>query len=353
MKRIFLSLFSVIMFLNTAFGSEIKTDIISEGEQPQVSVDNKGIIRVVFGRENQIFCSTSEDKGITFSEPVLVARVSNMHLGMTRGPQIASSDHYSVITAMDKSGNIHWFQLNQLSGSWKNMGMINNLKGSAPEGLMSIAADKSDNFYAVWLDTRTGKRNQIYFSSLLENAKEWSKNILAYQSPDGHVCECCKPSIAVQGTEVAIMFRNWLNGSRDLYLLHSSNGGKSFGEAQKLGLGTWKLNGCPMDGGGVVIDSSNVMHTVWQREGIIYYCKPGELEISLGKGRACSITGTMNDEIITLQDNETIKVVSLKDKNEEIVGQGSFLKSVVLPNNEVFCVWEQEGQVKFKKVRNL
>ena len=84
-----------------------------------------------------------------------------MHLGMSRGPQLASSANYSIITAMDKAGDIHWFRLNHSSKEWKDMGTVNDLKGSSPEGLMSIAADKKDNFYAVWLDTRNGNRNQV------------------------------------------------------------------------------------------------------------------------------------------------------------------------------------------------
>ncbi len=330
--------------------SAIKTDTISEGEQPQITADNKGIIRVVFGQKDKIFCATSEDQGITFSNPVLVAQVPEMHLGMSRGPQLASSGNYSIITAMDKSGNIHWFQLNHSSNEWKNMGTINDLKGSGPEGLMGITADKNDDFYAVWLDTRTGNKNQVYFSSISGNAAHWSKNTLVYQSPDGHVCECCKPGITAEGSGVAIMYRNWLNGSRDLYLLQSSDKGRSFKAAQKLGKGTWKLNGCPMDGGGVYIDRSKAVHTVWQREGVVYYCKPGETETNIGKGRTCSISGTADNTVISMQTGDTVKVIKLSQKNKITVGTGSFLKSIVLPDNRILCVWEQDNKIKFKKV---
>jgi hypothetical protein len=330
--------------------SETKTDTIAEGEQPQICSDNKGIIRVVYGLKDKIFCSTSYDQGITFSNPVLVGQVPDMHLGMSRGPQLASSGNYSIITAVDKSGNIHCFQLNHLSKEWRTMGTVNDLKGSSPEGLMSIAADKNDNFYAVWLDTRTGNKNQIYFSSMSVNAAHWSKNTLVYQSPDGHVCECCKPGIAAEGSGVAIQFRNWINGSRDLYLLQSSDKGKSFKGARKLGMGTWKLNGCPMDGGGVFIDRFNSVHIAWQREGTVYYCKPGEMETNIGKGRTCSIAGKDDDIVISMQTRDTLKVVKLPQKNELTIGTGSFLKSIVLPDNKILCVWEQDNIIKFKRV---
>lgn len=326
------------------------TDIISEGSQPQIAADSKGIIRVVFGRQDEIYCATSNDRGTTFSKPVLVARVPEMHLGMSRGPQLASSANYSVITVIDKSGNIHWFKLDHSAKEWKNMGVLNDLKGSAPEGLMNIAADKKDNFYAVWLDIRTGKHNQIYFSSLSGTASKWSKNSLVYQSPDEHVCECCQPHIAVQGSEVAIMFRNWLNGSRDLYVIKSMNGGTSFATAQKLGMDTWKLNGCPMDGGGITISSSNVISTTWQRKGAVYFCRAGQPEIFIANGRTCNISGTSDNPVLTFQNNDTVKMMKLKIRKEITVGNGGFLKSILLPDSKVLCVWEQDNTIKFIKI---
>jgi len=351
MNKILAVILLGIVFLSPTSISDIKTDTISEGQQPQISVDNRGVVRVIYGLRDEIFCATSIDEGTTFTTPVLVAKVPEMHLGMSRGPQIASSDRYSVITAMDKAGNIHWFRLNNTSRKWQKMGVVNDLKGSAPEGLMGLTADKNDNFYAVWLDTRTGGKNQIYFSSLPGKASNWSKNLLAYRSPDGHVCECCKPNIAVQGSTVVIMFRNWLNGSRDLYLTKSPDRGKSFAAAQKLGEDTWKLNGCPMDGGGIVVGQNNIVHTTWQRKGVIYYAEPGKPEINIAKGRECNIAGTgSNNTVLTYQINDTVKLISLENKNPLIVGNGGFLKSAILNDNKILCVWEQDNKIKYKKI---
>ncbi|WP_167667835.1 hypothetical protein [Mucilaginibacter gossypiicola] len=328
----------------------INSNSLGKGQQPQVSVDNAGTVRIVFGSDDQVFCATSKDHGRTFSKPVLVAKVPGMHLGMSRGPQLTSSARYSVITAMDKAGDIHWFKLDHTTDRWQAMGVVNDLKESAPEGLMSIAADKSDNFYAVWLDTRTGKHNQIYFSSLKAAQKNWSKNVLAYQSPDQHVCECCRPTIAVQGPVVAIMFRNWLNGSRDLYVTRSSNQGKTFAGAEKLGLDTWKLNGCPMDGGGLFINASNTIQTTWQRKGMIYYCQPGQPEVFVSNGRNCAMAGSGATSVITYQENDTLKVFSLKNKITQLVGNGTFLRSAILTNGKVVCAWEQDNSIKFKSI---
>ena len=349
MKKASSAILFVLVFFVSVSWRKTATETISEGQQPQISVDKKGVIRVVFGQQDKIFCATSADNGVSFSNPVLVANVPEMHLGMSRGPQIASSDKFSVITAMDKAGNIHWFRLNA-GGKWENMGIVNDLRKSAPEGLMGIAADDKDNFYAAWLDTRTGGHNQIYFSSLNGNSRGWSKNIMAYHSPDGHVCECCKPNIAVKGAQVDIMFRNWLNGARDLYLAKSENGGKSFNSAEKLGNGTWKLNGCPMDGGGIIIGDNNLAKTTWQRSGTIFYAEPGKPEIAIGAGRICSIAGTGANTLIALQKNDSVKLIALKSKSETFIGNGSFLKPVALPGNKTLCIWEQNNQIKYKRI---
>lgn len=319
---------------------------IAEGQQPQISVDNAGTIRVVFGRSDSIFCATSANKGKTFGEPVLVGVVKKMHLGMARGPQLASSAHYSIVTAMDKTGNIHFFLLNNQKGKWQNKGLVNDIKATAPEGLMNIACDNQDNFYATWLDLRLNKQNNIFFSALPAGHTQWRKNMLVYQSPDKHVCECCRPSIAVKGPNIAIMFRNWLNGARDLYLATSANKGQTFKNAVKLGTGTWQLNACPMDGGGLSFNADNTINTTWQRRGTVYYCKPGENERYLGKGRDCSISSNSDETLVSMSDGGNLEYKDVQTNKEIAVGNGSYLKTMILPDNRVLCVWEENHQIK-------
>ena len=44
-----------------------------------------------------------------------------------------------------------------------------------------------------------------------DGGQTWSPNFSVYESPDGHICECCHPSavIAADGA-IHVMFRNWL-----------------------------------------------------------------------------------------------------------------------------------------------
>lgn len=348
MKKLSVLVLMVLALTGASYAGLPGINTIGQGKQPQVSVDNKGTVRVVYGSADKIFCATSADHGQTFSKPVLVAQVPDMHLGMSRGPQLSSSASYSVITAMDKTGNIHWFRLNNNAKTWQPMGVVNDLKGSAPEGLMSITADNKDNFYAVWLDTRLGGRNQVWFASLSGRSAKWTPNRLVYKSSDGHVCECCKPNIAVANNSIAIMFRNWLNGSRDLYVVRSANAGQTFSDAQKMGLDTWKLNGCPMDGGGIRLSASNQIQTTWQRKGLIYFAQGTDPEVYIGKGKTCSLTGNATQAAIVYQNNDTLRMVTMPDKRSTVIGEGNFVRSVHLSNAQSLFVWELGDEVKYR-----
>lgn len=334
----------VLLFLFACGFDALSQTQLASGEQPQVSIDNTGLIRLVYGNADKIYLSTSQDNGKTFSKPSLVGEVKEMHLGMARGPQLASSKDFSVVTAMDKTGNIHSFKQSHKTGKWEKIQNVNDQSGSAPEGLMSIAADENNNFYAVWLDLRNDRQNNICFSTLKGNSG-WSKNKFVYKSPDSHVCECCKPSIAAKGNNVSIMFRNWLRGSRDLYLITSSDKGQTFSDAQKLGNGTWQLKGCPMDGGGLALDGNNNVNTAWQREGIVYYAQPGQQEERLGEGRHVSLSG----DLVSWENGSSLVVKRINGEQKQI-GEGKALQVYELRDKSVLAVWEMDDQIVFKKI---
>lgn len=334
----------LFLFFNLILFSTFAQTNLASGEQPQISVDSKGIVHLIFGEKDRIYYSTSDNQGISFSKPVLVGEVKEMHLGGTRGPQLATSKDYTIVTAMDKKGNIHSFRLSHKTKKWNKIKNVNDVDSSAPEGLMSIAADVDNNFYAVWLDLREDRKNNICFSILKGNSS-WDKNRFVYKSPESNVCECCKPAIAVKGNNVSIMFRNWLKGSRDLYLITSSNKGETFSEAQKLGIGTWQLKGCPMDGGGLTIDSTYTIHTAWQRDGQIYFAKPGQQEEKIGEGRGVGINGNL----VTWETGSDLIVQRLNGE-KQIVGKGTAIKVYEFIDKSILAIWENDEQILFKKI---
>lgn len=329
----------ILLLAITSTYAQIKIGI---GDQPQLTTARDGVVRLIYGENEKIIYSFSTDNGKTFHQPVEVGQVKGMHLGMTRGPQLATSKDYSMVTAMDKSGNVHAFRLSHKTNKWEKISLINDSEGSAPEGLMSIGADEENNFYAIWLDLRENRQNNICFSKSNSDGT-WTKNKFIYKSPNGHVCECCKPSVAVKGKHISVMFRNWVMGSRDLYLMNSTDQGATFTDAQKLGNGTWQLNACPMDGGGLSIASNNLIHTAWQRENQVFYAIPGKLEESLGEGRSVGLNG----DLIYWQKGDDLMIKRINGEPKP-VGQGSALTANELKDASVLAVWRQDNQIVYK-----
>lgn len=314
---------------------------IANGEMPNITKDNSGNFHLVYGSGDSIMYSFSLDKGNSFSAPSLIAILPGLTASHMRGPQIAATDNAVIVTAGNNVGDIFSYS-KKSSGKWMSASRVNDVDTVAKEGLMALAAD-GQNSFAIWLDLRD-KHNEVFGAKSADGGHTWSKNRLIYASPDTTVCECCKPSVVMKGNNVYVMFRNWLHGNRDLYLIQSADVGNSFGEAQKLGNGSWALNGCPMDGGGLTIAKNNDIQTVWRREKNIFSCEPGAPEKELGEGRNCTMESVNGKNVYAW--TEKGEVIVLKPQGIKInlgKGQLPLLKSV---NNEhIICIWENEKQI--------
>lgn len=308
---------------------------------PEVARDRTGNIHMVYGKGDSIWYTSSQDAGLTFSAPAVLASMPNLAASHTRGPQVAAAANGLVVTACNAQGDIFSFYKTE-SGEWIPGGRVNDKDTVAKENLMSLAAD-GNRAFAVWLDLRDG-HNKIVGSSTTNGGKTWTPNKMIYASPDRTVCECCKPSVVMRGEKVYVMFRNWLSGNRDLYLIRSVDGGEHFGEAEKLGNGSWALNGCPMDGGGLALDDQNNPVTVWRRKGRIYSCIPGMEEKDLGNGKGATIEIVDGRTCYAFVEDGNIVVLS-SEGMKRIIGKGQMPVLQAVDKNRVLCVWENEKQI--------
>jgi hypothetical protein len=314
-------------------------EIIAKGHMPAVANDEKGIY-IVYGNEDSILYSSSFDEGKSFSTSKLICILPGLAASHTRGPQIGVTQKGLVITACNNAGNIYSFVLDK-KGNRLKQSRVNDVDTIAKENLMALSAD-GNNAFAVWLDLRNG-HNEIYGSLSTDGGITWSKNIRIYHSPDITVCECCKPSVVVSENSVYVMFRNWLYGNRDLYLISSKNGGRTFGNAQKLGTGSWALKGCPMDGGGLAVENNSV-NTVWNREGKIFAVKPGEEEVKIGEGRSCTLTTVDGKNVYAWVDNKQVIYLDHDNIKHNLgIGQLPFLKAI--NKNYTICIWENDNAI--------
>jgi hypothetical protein len=342
MKTLSLIVFSFFLIsITDAQNKEEKDVVIAKGQMPNMARDQSNTIHIVYGSGDSILYISSKD-GMSFSSPALIAVLPKLSAAAMRGPQIAAAANGLVVTACNNTGNIYSYK-KMASGPWSKALRVNEANETAKEALMALSADGL-NAYAIWRSVKSPKGQNIYAAKSIDGGKTWAKNILVYANPGGTVCECCKPSVVVKEKNVYVMFRNFLNGNRDLYLIKSDDGGKSFGKAKKLGNGSWKLNGCPMDGGGLVITASGNPETVWRREGKIYAASPGEPEKEIGEGRNCSMETVNNKNIYAWSENGNVTIMKPNGMKLNL-GKGSLPLVKALSNDHVVCVWENEKQI--------
>lgn len=338
----------LLLFLVTLLpghGQEEKP--IGVGIHPDAAIDPAGGVHVVYGRKGVIFYTTSPD-GQSFSNPVVVDSIPGLHLGASRGPQIAATAASVVITAIDKPGNIWAYTLDRASGRWQPRVRITDVPDIAKEGFVALTAGEGTGYYAAWLDLRGNQQNKIMGARSVDGGRTWLPNQLVYESPEGTVCECCQLSVVSRGRQVALMFRNFLAGARDMYLLRSEDGGATFGKARKMGKGTWPLKGCPMDGGGLYMAANGTVSTVWRRADSVFVARPGMPETGLAVGKNAKISSTSKGDYIVYQQAGQIWAITPAHPQPWAVAPGGYPKLTQLANNRVLCLWEQEGTIRAK-----
>ena len=343
-------LFLLLPFILTSYFITTKnvrpandTSLIGSGQMPLLTSDDRGNIHLVYGIGDSLLYRYSPDKGQSFNQPQLIAVIDGLHASATRGPQIAvTKNGVSVVASVD-AGSIYSFT-KATGGKWIRGNRVTDADSVALEGFVSLAGDGNSSLFAIWLDLRKNKRNSIYGARSADGGKTWSKNMMIYASPDSTVCECCKPTVAMSGGKVYVMFRNWLKGNRDLYLIESSDYGRSFGQAKKLGIQSWALNGCPMDGGSVVVNKKGIAQTVWNRKGSIYSCEPGKEEKAIGQGRSCTMETANGENMYAWIENGQVVVVNAKGI-KKVLGKGYAATLKAADSNHLLCIWENEKKL--------
>jgi hypothetical protein len=348
-----LAILAATLYFSFTFNEEDAGTIkVSDfGKQPAIAVDNANNLHVVFGQADEIFYTSSRNGGSSFATPQPMGRQDKLALGMTRGPQVITTRDYVVIAAADHTGKIMAYRLKNNESEWGDPVNILNGDTTAKEGFIAIASGKENNVYAAWLDLRIGKKNNIFSAFSSDGGKTWSESKLVYASPEGRVCPCCRPSItADRKGNVYVMFRNDLNGARDLYVARSKDGGRSFAPAQKLGEGTWIFDKCPMDGGGISTDAKGKVGTTWRRENTVYYSEPGMPERKIGEGRASSLVKNSRGNYLVWQRGTHIMALTPDELGSEIIGTGIYPRLASLRDESVICIWESEGKIVAKKL---
>lgn len=318
--------------------------------QPQLAA-RAGTVGLTYAAGNTVYYAASDDGAKTFSKAVAIPAKGRLSLGMHRGPRLAFTQASIVISAIvgeqggGKDGDLLAWRSNDGGKTWSEPVRVNDVAGSAREGLHAMAFGGTDTLFAAWLDLRE-QGTRIYGAVSKDGGATWSPNRLVYESPSGSVCQCCHPSVAIDAAGIIhVMFRNALEGSRDLYVARSVDGGKTFEPAMKLGDGTWKLDACPMDGGGLAVNAKGEVSTVWRREQTIFATLGRNREKALGTGRNPSLAGTTNGRFAAWTEGSSVMLKKPASDEATIVGDGAFPSLAGLPNGSLLMAWESKGSI--------
>ena len=319
--------------------------------QPQLATDGTRLA-LAYGAGDSVFFAASKDAGKSWSTPVVVSSRGKLSLGMRRGPRIATAPGAIVISAVvgekgrGADGDLIAWRSVDGGKSWSAGKAINDVSSAAREGLHTMAADGKGIVFAAWLDLR-GKGTRLYGSTSNDGGATWSPNALVYESPSGSVCECCHPTAAVDAHgRIFVMFRNSIDGNRDMYLVRSDDGGRTFGPSAKLGVGTWKLNACPMDGGGLQVGADGKPLTIWRREGEVFLSAGPNLEQRIGAGRHPILATTPRGPALAWTEGKQLKVVAPGQKDAlTFESDAAYPSMVTLSSGAVVLAWEQGGAI--------
>ncbi len=281
--------------------------------------------------------------GAPLRQPQLAARGTEVALAYGAGNDVL------VVTAVAAAGDLLAWRSTDGGRTWSAAHAINDGPGAAREGLSTLAADGRGRVFAAWLDLR-GKGTRLYGAFSTDGGATWLPNVLVYESPGGTICQCCHPSatIADDGT-IWVMWRNALGGSRDLYVTHS-NDGAHFAAASKLGNGTWPLEACPMDGGGVAASRGRVV-TAWRRESAIYVSEPGKPERNIGEGKDVTVASSAGKPVAAWSSGG-----SVREWREgmpvpaTLAEHGAFPALIGLDDGTVLAAWEQDSGIRLERV---
>jgi hypothetical protein len=338
-RRILLKSLICLLVVGSARAGEF-----SAAAQPQLAATADGRVWLAFGRGNDVFVARSENSGKQFGEPIRVAAVPSLMVGRRRGPRIVAHGDDVTLTVM--AGELFAFHSKDGGKSWAGPVSVNDAPRSAREGLDGLAVAPDGTVFATWLDLR-GERTQLFGAQSTDGGATWSANQLVYRAPGGNtVCECCHPSaLFTAHGDLVVMWRNALDGARDMWLAVRPSGSGVFGRATKLGNGTWPLKACPMDGGALFTDAAGVA-SVWQRDGAVYFAEPGKRERKIAMGKQPVATSTDLGSVAVWEqgaDLWTTRLSSSQPAPKLLTRKGRFPAIVSIPGGSHVLVAYERG----------
>lgn len=319
--------------------------------QPQLAVSGQTVY-VACGTATAVLVARSEDRGESFGPAVTIPISGHLSLGNHRGPRIVALGDTVVVTAIvgaqggGKDGDLLAWRSADRGQHWSAPARINDVAAAAREGLHAMTGDGA-TVAVAWLDLRE-KGTTLVVAVSTDVGAQWGPDVVAYRSPSGTICQCCHPSLAVEASgRISAMFRNSLEGARDMYVTGSGDQGRTWTSAQKLGHATWPLNACPMDGGGLASDAGAVV-SVWRRDQTVYLARDGAAEVAIGQGVNPAMARTVAGPIVAWNGADGLMIKPSDAEATLVDARGKFAALAATPGG-VVVAFERGAEVVVRR----
>ena len=276
--------FQPAIFLLTAISLSAAVTTIrvpDGGIQPQI-VERDGIVHLLYYKgdtsKGDLFYVKSKDYGETFSKPIPVNHIegSAIAAGNIRGAQLAIGRNGRVHVAWNGTTvpfpktPMYYTRLNDNGTAFEpERNVIANAYGL--DGGGTLAADDQGNVYVFWhapMPGTQGEQNRrVWVAKSTDDGKTFDPEHMAFDKPIG-ACGCCgMKAYAFEGT-LYVLFRSADQVvNRDIWLLTSSDGGKTFKGSD---VSHWNIGACVMSSESLVATAKGML-AAWETEKQVYF----------------------------------------------------------------------------------
>ena len=338
--------------------------------------------------ENKASLHFSQFKKGKWITPQKIANGSDWFVNWADFPAHAINENLIITSHLKKSASGTYtydviLNLQKLSGEKIKENFLLNTDGvKAEHGFVSIIPNNNKGFFITWLDGRNTvekkldghhKPMTIRFAEITNTGEVINESEL-----DAAACDCCQTSIAMTNNGPIVVYRDRSeNEVRDIYTIRNING--VWEEPSPLHNDGWIINGCPVNGPKVAVNSKNLAiawFTVVNDNPLV------NVSFSKNNGDSFGTPFKLNDhdaigrvDVAFLNDKEVIvsymevdeigtylriKKVSADGKISKPItiskidgGRNTGVPQLEIINNEIFIVWtiSVEGMNQLKSIK--
>ena len=339
-------------------------------------------------RENKASLHFSQFKKGKWIKPQTIANGSDWFVNWADFPAHAINEDLIITSHLKKSdsGTYNYdviLNLKKLSGEKIKENFLLNTDGvKAEHGFVSIVPNNNKGFFITWLDGRNTVEKKLdghHKPMTIRFAEITNKGDVINESElDAAVCDCCQTSIGMTNNGPIIVYRDRSEKEvRDIYTIRNING--VWEEPNPLHNDGWIINGCPVNGPKVAVNSTNLAiawFTVVNNNPLVNisfsktngdsFGTPFKLNDHDAIGRV-DVAFLNNEEVIVsymeVDDIGTylrIKKVSVNGKVSKPItiskidgGRNTGVPQLEVINNEIFIVWtiSVEGVNQLKSIK--